>query len=92
MIIDCILDRYDAEKNYNDFDYCARDFYYAIFEYGKIGHGITRAMDGGEENDTRRELCEYIDKGGYNPKIKDFINARKWNENQREKMPIIEIL
>lgn len=92
MIIDCILDRYDAEKKYNDFDYCAHDFYYSVFEYGEIGHGITRAIDGGEESDTRSELCDYIDKCGYNPKIKDFINARKWNENQSEKMPIIEIL
>ena len=48
MIIDYILDRRDAEK-YGDFEYNAHDFYYGIFGYGRIGDGITRAMDGGTE-------------------------------------------
>ena len=91
MIIDVILDRYDNEK-YGDYDYNAHDFYYNIFEYGRIGHDITRAMDGGTENDTRRALCDYVLKNGYNPKIIDYINNRTWLENTNENKPCINIL
>lgn len=91
MIIDVILDRYDNEK-YNDFNYNAHDFYYNIFGYGRIGDEITRAMDAGTEDDTRRALCEYIRKNEYNPKIMDYINKRTWNENTNEKKPFINIL
>lgn len=91
MIIDCIIDRYENEKR-GDFEYNARQFYFDLMGYGRTGDNITRAMDGGTEDDTRRALCDYIDGNGYNPKIKDFINARKWSENQREKMPLVKIL
>lgn len=39
---------------------------------------ISTALDGGEEEDIRRELCAYIDASDYNPKIKKFINSVKW--------------
>ena len=91
MIIDRILDRYDAEK-YNDFEYNAHDFYYSVFEYGRIGHNITRAMDAGTEEDTRQALCDYIRNNQYNPKIITYINARIWNENTNEPKPLINIL
>lgn len=91
MIIDRILDRYDNEKD-NDFNYNAHDFYYSVFEYGRIGHDITRAMDAGSEDDTRRALCDYIRKNGYNAKIIDYINNRVWNENTSEKRKFIDIL
>ena len=91
MIIDKILDRYDAEK-YGDFEYNAHDFYFDIFDYGRIGHGITRAMDGGTEDDTRRALCEYVTRNEYNPRICDYINARVWNENTNEHKPLVAIL
>lgn len=91
MIIDCILDRYDAEK-YGDFDYNAHNFYYDILGYGRIGDEITRAMDGGTEQDTQRALCDYIINNDYNPKIIDYINNRTWNENTNEEKPLINIL
>lgn len=91
MIIDRILDRYDAEK-YNDFDYNAHDFYIEVFEYGQIGWNITRAMDGGTEEDTRQALCDYIRNNQYNPRIIDYINNRIWNENTNEHKPFINIL
>ena len=74
MIIDIILDRYDAEK-YNDFNFNAHNFYYDIFQYGEIGHDITRAMDAGSEEDTKNALCAYILNYGYNTKIIDYTHG-----------------
>lgn len=91
MIIDLILDRRDAEK-YGVFDYSAHDFYIGVMGYGATGHDITRAMDGGTESDTRRALCDYIDNNDYNPLIKNYINARIWNDNTNEPRAQIEIL
>jgi hypothetical protein len=91
MIIDLILDRYDDERR-GDFDYNAHDFYIAAMGYGRIGDEITRAMDGGTEADTKNALCAYIDNNDYNPRIKDYINARVWNDNDKTKKPIVKIL
>lgn len=90
MIIDRILDRRDAEK-YGDFEYNAHDFYFDVFDYGRIGHDITRAMDAGTEEDTRRALCDYVIKNEYNPLICDYIRARVWNENTRQVLPLVSI-
>lgn len=91
MIIDRILDRFDNEQD-GIFDYNAHNFYFDVLEYGRIGDNITRAMDGGTEEDTQNALCEYITRNDYNPKICDFIRARVWNENTNEKRPLITIL
>ena len=91
MIIDRILDRYDSEKD-GDFSYNAHDFYFEVFEYGRIGDDITRAMDGGTEEDTKRALAEYITKNEYNPRIIDWINQRVWNENTNEQKPLVAIM
>lgn len=91
MIIDCILDRYDGEK-YNDFNYNAHDFYIDILGYGRIGDGITAAMDYGTEDNVKNALCEYIRKNEYNPNIIKYINARTWLENTNEQKPFIDIL
>lgn len=72
MIIDRILDRKDG------FGYNAREFYFDCLAYGKVGDDITMAMDYGTESDVKRALCNYIDNNGYNPTIKNFINAVKW--------------
>ena len=90
MIIDKILDRYDAEK-YGDFSYCAHDFYIDVLAYGGIGNDITAAMDYGTEKDVTRALCEYIEKGGYNPGICDYIRARVWLENTSKALPCVSI-
>lgn len=72
MIVDLILDRKDGCK-------CSpHDFYFDVQHYGRIGYGIARAMDGGTEEDVKRELCEYIDKNEYNETIKDYINSVSW--------------
>lgn len=76
MIIDLILDRKDGLR------YNAREFYADVMMYGKtwpeLAHPITRAMDEGEEEDVRRELCTYIDNAGYNPAIKEYVNSVCW--------------
>lgn len=76
MIIDLILDRQDGEE------YNAREFFARINEYNEIWPEICRpildAMYYHTDNDVRRELCNYIDNNGYNPKIKDYINSVNW--------------
>lgn len=47
--------------------------YNSIF-YG-IADGITRAMDGGTEEEVKAELCNYILKNGYNTEICEFIQS-----------------
>lgn len=63
-----------------------------VMEYGRIGNPISRSMDDGTEQDTRRALSNYIMKSGYNSKIVDYINNRVWNENTNEKKQFINIL
>ncbi|MBQ8248109.1 MAG: nucleotidyltransferase domain-containing protein [Lachnospiraceae bacterium] len=78
MIIDYILDRKDG-GGYN-----AHDFYMACMKYSStfkgVGDEITRAMDGGTEEDVRRTLCDYIRKNEYNPLLIDYINHLNWIE------------
>ena len=50
----------------------------SVMRYGEIGHGITAAMDYGEEEDVRRELCKYILDNDYNPEICAWVNAQSW--------------
>ena len=76
MIIDLILDRKDGQP------YNAREFYNDVMQYAEtwpeLANPITRAMDEGDENDVRRELCAYIDNQDYNPAIKEYINSVQW--------------
>ena len=91
MIIDRILDRHDDEKRGN-FNYNAHDFYFSVFSYdGKHADDITRAMDAGTEEETRKALFNYIDDNGYNSSIKDYINSRIWNANDKRIKAIINI-
>lgn len=76
MIIDLILDRREDEKFGIPYD--AAMFYRDAMHYGKISHGITAAMDGGDESDVRRELCQYILRNNYNPDICEYVNSRSW--------------
>ena len=43
-----------------------------------IADGITRAMDGGTEEEVKAELCNYILKNGYNTEICKFIQSVNW--------------
>ena len=76
MIIDLILDRKDGEK------YNAKEFYNSVMQYSEIWPDmclpIAQALDGGTNSDVQRELCKYIDKQGYNPAIKNWINSVEW--------------
>lgn len=75
MIIDAILDIRDGHE------YDARDFHEYVSESEAFFNSdwpISRAMDGGTNEDVQRELCAYIDANGYNPKIKSFINKFNW--------------
>ena len=81
MIIDIILDRYDDERDGVPHAYDPREFYWEVMKWSDLNpHAdlITRAMDGGTEDDVRRELCAYIDANDYNPDIKFWINGRTW--------------
>lgn len=72
MIIDKILDRKDGDK------YIPKQFYTDCMEYGKVGHGIARAMDSGTENDVKGAICEYIIKNEYNPNICVWVCSVEW--------------
>ena len=91
MIIDIILERHDDE-NSGIFAYRARDFYEAVTGYGKSGEHIARALDGGTEEDVKREVCAYLDANGYNPRIKDYVSARMWAEDDSTPRPLVPIL
>ena len=73
MIIDKILDRRDG-CNYSRED--ARYIYEESFEFGFWE--LSRALDGGTDDDVKRELCRYIDMNDYNPEIKNYINSVSW--------------
>lgn len=76
MIIDLILDRKDG------FGYSPREFYNDVMEYGRefgeMAFKIARAMDMGEEEDVKNELCNYVIEQDYNPEICDYINNVNW--------------
>lgn len=82
MIGDLICDRKDGEK------YKASEFYWAVMNYRETwpewADAITRAMDGGTEEDVRRELCKYIDEAGWNAQVKDYICSVSWLEDDPE--------
>ena len=75
MIIDLILDRkYGQEYN-------AREFYYAVMEHESTfitNRGISRAMDGGTEQDVKKALCDYVINQCYNAEICYYINSVNW--------------
>lgn len=82
MIIDLILDRKDGQQ------YDAKDFYNNILQYEKTFHfrpDISRALDGGTNEDVQRALCAYIDENGWNPAIKDYINSVDWLKSKPTK-------
>lgn len=58
--------------------YNATNFYQQVMDYGEVGFGITAAMDGGTEEDVKRELCKYIIDNEYNPDLCNYINERRW--------------
>ena len=75
MIIDAILDVRDGHG------YDAREFYEYVSESEAFFNSdwtISRAMDGGTNEDVQRELCAYINANGYNQEIKSFINKFNW--------------
>ena len=75
MIIDLILDRKDGHE------YNAREFYYEVLEYEStfnFNRGISRAMDGGTEQDVKKALCDYVISQRYNTEICTYINSVNW--------------
>ena len=79
MIVDLILDRKDGQQ------YKAANFYCEVMEYAEFwpdeANPITKAMDEGNDDDVRSALCAYIDRQGYKPEIKDYINSVQWLED-----------
>lgn len=72
MIIDLILDRKDGQP------YNARAFYNYASNDGEVGAAIADALDSGENEDVRRQLCAYIVEQEYNVDICDYINSVDW--------------
>ena len=75
MIIDLILDRKDGEE------YDAREFYYCVMEYESTldsNREISCALDGGNESDVKKSLCDYITGNGYNTEICKYVNSVNW--------------
>ena len=76
MIIDLILDRKDGVE------YDPHKFFGMICEYednfGWTDHKISNAMESGNEQDVKRELCSYVINNGYNPEICNYINSVSW--------------
>lgn len=73
MIIDAILERKDGEA------YTRKSLKYIydeamIFEF----HDLARAIDSGNEEDIKRELCAYIDNNGYPKNIKKYVKKVDW--------------
>lgn len=71
MLVDFILDRmggieYDPRELY---DYCQEE---------EIYWGVARALDGGDNEDIQRVLCEYIENEGYNMDICEYIRSADW--------------
>ena len=58
--------------------YEPKNFYQHVMEYGDVGWGITAAMDGGTEQDVKRELCKYIKDNKYNMELCEYINSVNW--------------
>lgn len=73
MIIDTIIDRRDGCA------YGPDDMRYMYDEAEMFGFiDLARALDSGSDDEIRRELCRYIDDGGYRQEIKSYVNAVDW--------------
>lgn len=71
MLVDFILDRMEGVE------YDQRVLY-AYCQEEEIYWGVARALDGGDNEDIRRELCGYIEDEGYNMDICEYIRSVNW--------------
>lgn len=78
MIIDLILDRKDGVP------YDAREFYNSVMEYGRVGWGITFAMDEGSELEVKAALCKYVMDECYSDKVCEYIISVNWLEGYED--------
>ena len=75
MLIDLILDRKEGLK-YRPENFKRDVLYYVdVFPCYKP---VAKAILGGKETDVKRELCRYIDREGYNPEIKSYVQDVRW--------------
>ena len=76
MIIDAILDR-KASGVYTqqELDYILAEA--DIFEF----EDILKAFERNNNMYIQFALCDYIDSGGYNPEIKNYVNRADWTVN-----------
>ena len=87
MIIDLILDRKGGSS------YKAKEFYDDVMAYEEgTNYKISRALDGGTEEDVRKALCDYIINNDYNPKICNYINKVTWLEDEATSKELNESL
>lgn len=77
MIIDLILDRKVEAKEYSP-----RSFYNDLMQYyyvfPQIVEPIATALEGGNEQDIKYELCKYVKDQEYNKSICDYIKSVNW--------------
>ena len=87
MIIDLILDRKDGSS------YTTKKFYDNVMAYEEgTDYKISRALNGGTEEDVRKVLCDYIILNNYNPKICNYINKVTWLEDEATSKELNESL
>ena len=87
MIVDLILDRKGGSS------YKAKEFYDDVMAYEEgTDYKISRALDGGTEEDVKKALCDYIINNEYNPKICNYINKVTWLEDEATSKELNESL
>lgn len=73
MLVDAILDRKDGQE------YSPKALYNYLNGWaGGLYDDVCRALDCGDNEDVKRELCGYILANGYNPEICVYINSVDW--------------
>jgi len=82
-----ISEGYEFAKDWNgnlvSLKYDAKKFYWGVMRYvggcgGAYAEKIASAMDGGEEEDVKKALCEYVVRNEYNPEICEYVNGVSW--------------
>jgi hypothetical protein len=85
MLIDLILDRQGGQP------YEAREFYNEVMGYLEVFPSylpVAQALDGGEEQDVVRELCNYVRREDYKEEICDYIRSVKWLDTFKQRIQI----
>ena len=86
MLIDAIFDRYRAD--YEDTKKFGMDYTFDAVRFAEYAHdgaeifdcykGVVSALESGDENRVKMELCKYVFEQEYNAGLCDYILHREW--------------